>query len=402
MSRVNVTPPKYDVIVCGSGSAGFCAAIAAARCGASVAIVEKYNTPGGILTVLGNNSIDQFNNPFRNDKKMIIEGIGWEFVLRLYRDGFARIPDMNALYREHSQYGVKVNPVAAAKVMDDMLSEAGVKLFYGQPVVDVVTERRSVKSVMIATKDGILELEAKIFIDCTGDGDVAHLAGAVTCSGDSNGVFQPGTIRYYPAVDFQNDDKILNFGDNRNHVKIDVTNSDAITDAEIISRRMLYCEMQKGKQIMAAAPAVAAREGRRIKGLSTMTQEDYMEGKQYPDSVCYTFWFIDIHREGKAAEIQYFKSENTPSIRLSAMISYDFDNLMMAGRCISTDRQTNSAIRVKASCMAMGQAAGSAAALSALDNTLPGLIPIGKVKQTLEDQGAIVPGKCEGKDFLLP
>ena len=323
MLRVNVTPQKYDVIVCGSGSAGFCAAIAAARCGASVAIVEKYNTPGGILTVLGNNSIDQFNNPFRNDKKMIIEGIGWEFVLRLYRDGFARIPDMNALYREHSQYGVKVNPVAAAKVMDDMLSEAGVKLFYGQPVVDVVTERRSVKSVMIATKDGLLELEAKIFIDCTGDGDVAHLAGAVTCSGDSNGVFQPGTIRYYPAVNPQNDDKILNFGDNRNHVKIDVTNSDAITDAEIISRRMLYCEMQKGKQIMAAAPAVAAREGRRIKGLSTMTQEDYMEGKQYPDSVCYTFWFIDIHREGKAAEIQYFKSENATFLKQISYISID-------------------------------------------------------------------------------
>ena len=111
----------YDIIVCGAGSAGFCAAVAAARMGAKTALVEKYNTPGGILTVLGNNSIDQFNNPFIADKKMVITGIGWELVLRLHKEGYARIPDMNAPRENHEQYGVKVNPVAAAKIMDDML-----------------------------------------------------------------------------------------------------------------------------------------------------------------------------------------------------------------------------------------------------------------------------------------
>ena len=71
---------KYNVIVCGAGSAGFCAAVAAARMGMKTALVEKYNTPGGILTVMGNNSIDQFNNPYIPDKKIVIAGIGWEFV----------------------------------------------------------------------------------------------------------------------------------------------------------------------------------------------------------------------------------------------------------------------------------------------------------------------------------
>ena len=98
----------YDIIVCGAGSAGFCAAVAAARMGAKTALVEKYNTPGGILTVLGNNSIDQFNNPFIADKKMVITGIGWELVLRLHKEGYARIPDMNAPRENHVQYGVKV------------------------------------------------------------------------------------------------------------------------------------------------------------------------------------------------------------------------------------------------------------------------------------------------------
>ena len=70
---MNLKHEKFDVVVCGCGSAGFCAAVSAARCGASVAVVEKYNCPGGILTVLGNNSIDQFNNPFKKDKKMIVK-----------------------------------------------------------------------------------------------------------------------------------------------------------------------------------------------------------------------------------------------------------------------------------------------------------------------------------------
>ncbi len=392
---------KYDVIVCGCGSAGFCAAVAAARNGAKTALIEKYFTPGGILTVLGNNSIDQFNNPFKKDKKMVIRGIGWEFVMNLYRDGFARIPDMNAEYKKHSQYGVKVNPVAAAKMMDDMLIEAGVDLYYGQPIVDVVTNQKTVKSVLISTKDGIKSIESSVFIDCTGDGDVAHYANATTDDGDGNGCFQPGTIRYYPAIPGEAKDKILNYGDNRNHVKINVTNSDALTKSEIDSRRLLYDTMLKGKLIMGSAPAVAPREGRRIKGISTMTVDDYLSGKHYDDSICYTYWFVDIHKDGEPSEIVYIKHENTPTVRLSAMISDEFDNLMMAGRCISSDRKTNSAIRVKATCMAMGEAIGTAAAIAIRNNIKTADISIDELKRTLSEGGAIVPGISDGEEFVL-
>lgn len=392
---------KYDVVVCGCGSAGFCAAIAAARNGVKTAVIEKYSTPGGILTVLGNNSIDQFNNPFRKTNKMVIGGIGWEFVLNLYKDGFARIPDMNADYVEHSQYGVKVNPVAAAKVMDDMLINAGVDIYYGQPVVDVITENKTVKSVLISTKDGIKSIESSVFIDCSGDADISHFAGATTYDGDGNGHFQPGTIRYYPAVLPDNNDKVLNFGDNRNHIKINSTNSEDITRSEIEARRLLYAEMLKGKLIMSSAPAVAPREGRRVKGVSMMKVDDYLSGKQYDDSICYTFWFVDIHREGMAAEIRYLKHELTPSVRLSSMISSEFDNLAFAGRCISTDRQTNSAIRVKASCMAMGQAIGTASSMAVKKDINLADVPIDELKYTLSCQGAIVPGISDGNDFVL-
>ena len=76
----------YDIIVCGAGAAGFCAAVAAAGMGMRTALIKKYNTPGGIFTVLGNNFIDRFNSPFRKENKMVIAGIGREFVLRLHKE----------------------------------------------------------------------------------------------------------------------------------------------------------------------------------------------------------------------------------------------------------------------------------------------------------------------------
>ena len=382
---------NYDIIVCGAGCAGFCAAVAAARLGAKTALVEKYNTPGGILTVLGSNSIDQFNNPFIPDRKMVITGIGWEFVLRLHREGYARIPDMNAPRRDHMQYGVKVNPVAAAKVMDDMLLESDVSLYYGQSVVDAETSDGRIESILISTKAGLKRLRAKIFIDCTGDGDLAAFSGAGFAAGNGNGVFQPGTLRYYPAVDA--DDKILNYGDNRNHVKLDVTDSDSITRSEIASRKMIFEQMKKGDRIMAVAPAVAPREGRRIAGLTEMKVEDYCAGRVFEDSVCYSYWFVDIHRDGQPAFIQYITHEKTPTIRLSAMNSRDISNLMMAGRCVSSDRETNSSLRVKASCMAMGQAAGTAAAVAVRYGLDAAKVPADAVREALDQNGAIIPGK---------
>lgn len=382
---------QFDIIVCGGGCAGFCAAVAAARMGARTALVEKYNAPGGILTVLGSCSIDQFNNPFIPDKKMVIEGIGWEFVMRLHREGFARIPDMNAPRQNHEQYGIKVNPVAAAKIMDDMLLESGVRLYYGQSVVHAFREEDRIESILISTRTGLKQLKAQIYIDCTGDGELAAFAGAGFVTGDGNGTLQPGTLRFYPAV--ASEDPILDFGDNRNHVQLDTTDSDSVTRAEITARSMMLEQMKKGDRIMAVAPAVAPREGRRIEGLTKMTAEDYCSGKVFPDSVCYSYWFVDIHRSGAPAHIRYITHENTPTIRLSAMISRDLTNLMMAGRCVSSDREVNSALRVKASCMAMGQAAGTAAAMCVEDDIPIREISPEKLRAVLEKNGAIVPGK---------
>lgn len=144
---------------------------------------------------------------------------------------------------------------------------------------------------------------------------------------------------------------------------------------------------------MAVAPAVAPREGRRIVGLSEMNVDDYCSGKIFEDSICYSYWFVDIHRNDGPAYIKYITHDKTPTVRLSSMISRDFSNLMMEGRNISTDRETNSAIRVKASCMAMGQAAATAAAIAVKDGVDVKNISLEKLKAILDEKGAIIPGK---------
>ena len=349
---------EYDVVVCGLGSAGFTAAVMCGRFGLKCAAVEKYHMPGGVMTVLGNNSIDQFNNPFAIGDKLVITGIGWEFVNRLAAAGGALIPDMNAEYKYHWQYGVKVNPTLAASLMNDMLVEAGVDLYYGQGAVDVVcsdacsdgddciddndgVHSRRIDGVVISTKSGLALLRADNFIDCTGDGDLIAYGGFDYLTGD-DGVVQPGSIH--------GGGKII-------ELACHASDSDKLTLDEIAARRKLA---SAGADSSLCAPAIAPRESRRAVCQVMMNSDDYMNGAVYPDSVAYTFWFIDIHREGEPAVIRYLRSPNTPTIRLGAMLPVGTENLIVAGRCAGSDRETNSAIRVKASCMAMGQAAGAA------------------------------------------
>ncbi len=421
---------EFDVIVAGAGCAGFCAAVQAGRGGLNVALFEHFAMPGGTLTVLGSNSIDQFNNPHRPvGDRQVIAGIGWEFVQELERRGFAEIPDMDAPYRAHWQYGVKVNPIAAAQCMDDFLQEAGVHLFYRQSVVAVETADTPsgirMDAVIVTTKDGLVRHQARFFIDCTGDGDLCAWAGAEYEIGES---LQPVTIRLYPGGSaaqsvLEKADRIWreqvvqspalsnmlcvgNFedflradGDNTNHVcGLNTADSDNRTIVEIQSRRdqvrLLSALRESGApvRVLASAPESAARESRRILGDVYMTGEDYLAKRVYEDAVCYTYWFIDIHRQNQPSEIIYLRDEKTPTIPLGAMRPRGIKNMFVAGRCVSSDRSANSAIRVKASCMAMGQVAG-AAVFQAMRREAGDTrsVDVSELRAYLTEQGAIVP-----------
>ncbi|MFR1479112.1 MAG: FAD-dependent oxidoreductase [Hydrogeniiclostridium mannosilyticum] len=187
---------SYDVLVCGAGCAGFCAAVQAARAGMRTALVEKYGMPGGIMTVLGNQDVAQFNA----HGKMVIEGIGWAFLKELEAQGYAEIPDMSVKGLPHPLYGVRVN-IGGCQADGRLFPARG-----NRPVLQPAGLRRSGGGngrhpdyrVLIASKQGIRRLKGTVAVDCTGDGDVCAWAGApYECGGESETDLQPGTLRYY-------------------------------------------------------------------------------------------------------------------------------------------------------------------------------------------------------------
>lgn len=432
----------YDLIVCGCGVAGFTAAVQGGRAGLRTAVIERQGMPGGVLTVGGNNDIAQF---FAHHKQ-VIRGIGWEYVTRLAAAGYAVIPDKMA-EGPHWIYGVHVNIPAAACLMDTMLTEAGVDLYYGQPVCTVETEPSGqadepthMTAVVVASKEGLRRLSAKVFIDCTGDGDVAVYAGAAFECGEENeadGFLQPGTIRFFmdklsltPAQCGQIDRILRRYeaegrleptdlqsfgiaklmdsrGNNIGHVSgFNGADSDSKTAAEVAGRRsvwrLLDALQDALQQVGVALPepfppietmatTVAMRESRRILCDGYMTMENYVSGYEYPDAVCTSFYPIDLHREGHNGIHQVFLTDGQlPTVPLSALLVKGIDNLLVAGRCASGDRLANSAYRVKASCMAMGQAA-AACGVVALRHGLPlRQAPLAEIRTLLRENDAII------------
>lgn len=423
---------EFDVIVCGCGVAGFCAAIQAARAGCRTAVVERFGMPGGIMTVLGNGDVAQF---FAHHKQ-IIAGIGWEFVTRLADMGYAEIPDMMA-DGPHWIYGVHVNIPAAAHLMDVMLEEAGVRLFYGQTLADAECSiqadgYRHIDSILVTSKTGLQRLRAKMFIDCTGDGDLSVFAGAeYELGGGLDDCFlQPGTVRYYiDKTEISEDDaarvnKILREhekngtlaqgdvlgrriqeiidarGNNMNHVSgFNGADSDSKTACDIEGRAGVFRLMESLRaaglnvSVEAVASETAVRETRRILCDGYITAEDYVAARHYDDSVSTSFYPIDLHRDGKGGIRQVFLTDGqVPEIPLSAMTVRGIDNLYVAGRCASGDRLANSAYRVKASCMAMGQAVGAAASVAIMENNGKSRgCDLNQIKKILRENGAIVP-----------
>ncbi len=424
---------RYDIIVAGGGCAGFTAAIQAARLGAKTLLIERNGMCGGIMTVGGNNEIGQF----WADGKQVIKGIGYELVERLAEIDGAQLPSTIAPGRPHWEYGVKVSIPLAAALIDQMLLEAGVEIAYEQTVCHAETERDDkgsrIKKILITTKSGLQEATAAFYIDATGDGDLSFLAGADYELGekkDGKTILQPGTIRAFLGDKRPTDDEcasvdailqeLIEKGEllptdthlesyrrltslaynNINHIQgFNGADSTDKTRGNIEGRRSvmrLITALRKAgvKPNLNAtiAPETAMRETRRIICDTYITAEDYLTARRYPDSVCTTYYPIDLHQDGANQIKQQFLEEGRiPTIPLSAMTPKGINNLFVAGRCISGDRLAASAYRVKASCMAMGQACGAAAAQAVKNNlTETRAIDIAALRTTLLANGAII------------
>lgn len=420
---------SYDVVVCGAGPAGVIAAIAAAREGASVALVERFGFLGGMATA----GLVMPLSVFIYQNKRVIGGIPWEFIERLEA--------MGGGYIEKPLGNVAFDPELYKLCMQRMVLEAGVTLYMNSYLTGTVvgTEGR-VECVVIENKNGSEVLEAKVFIDCTGDADLAAMAG-VEMQPMNGEPLQPLSTYFILAgvdtsspliaeamhhnkqgvnchclpireylLEHAEELNMPEFGGpwfcttlhegcvavNMTRTAADACDNRDYTAAECRLREDVYRMADvlrnnfaefKNCYVASVATQAGIRETRRIKGVHTMTAEEYMSGYRYEDSISRGAHPIDIHATKGSSQVTHFL-EQAAYVPYRALIANNYPNLLVAGRCLSADRKAFASMRVQASCMGTGQAAGVAAAMCAKVGCSVQSVDIGALVERLKALGA--------------
>lgn len=444
---------EYDVVVCGGGPGGFPAAIAAARLGRRVLLIEKQNHLGGVaasgLGILG--YLD------RNGHR-ILGGIPWEFLERMTERGASRgvvkCPVHNSL--------APIDCEEAKFVAQQMCEEAGVDILLHTWCVSAVMENDRVTGVKVHNKSGGMTVRGKVVVDATGDGDVAASSGAAYEIGDAHGRLQPATLVFrvanvdvdqvlsyveqhpeeialpesytdvYDVSYFRSvpvycfiglpslvkqaiQDKVLTSPrdrfifitsprkgevtiNNSRILGVDSTNAANLSQAELAGRRQVMELMEffhgyvpgfQEAQLIDTADELGLRESRRFKGLYKLSKQDVVSGASFPDGIGKGGYSIDIH-DKDGASITLIGISSPYDIPYGCLVPEKTDGLILSGRCISVDPDAFGSTRVMGTCMAVGEAAGTAAALASQSGIQPREVDRRTLVRQLTLQKAIV------------
>lgn len=416
----------YDVVVVGGGPAGAIAAIQAARLGAQTLLVEKNGVLGGTTTSAAIN----YPGLFHAWGRQVVAGIGWELVCHAVREAHDHLPDFADYHRPPNQLQVRVNPAIYAAVLDEAVLSSGATLLLHTLLAEVVRPNDEWR-LTLCGKEGLHQVRTRVLVDGTGDANAIALAGyervrnqelqpatlsarlsgydLATLDYDQlnqayHGALATGVLR--PTDLAGGEEPVRHFlkdrGQNAIHVPgVDGSTSQGRTEAEIESRKVLmrvytFLRSLPGLERLTidfAASECGIRETYTIRGKKRVTVEDYTSGRRWEDAVCYSFYPIDVHRpSGEGIELRPLVEGTFPTIPRGAMLPLGSSWLLAAGRCIAGDQEANSAYRVQASCMAMGQAAGVMAALASLSGTEVEHLAIPEIHRVLRHHRAVVPG----------
>jgi hypothetical protein len=377
---------EVDVLVVGGGTAGTIAAIQAARAGARTLLVERGAQLGGMTTTGG----VSFPGLFDAWGKQIIAGIGWELVKDCVQLDGGTLPDFTKVPQRHWMNQIHINPFLYALLAEEKCADAGVEIAYYEfpQSIDETADGWQVDCAGFGTQRRVL---CNQIIDCTGGATVVGMLGLPRLREEET---QPGSILF--KLDKPNTpgrpngpgpgtlDSIYIHG-------ADSSNSRTVTAANLKGRRLVLDWVRvKGKPLMHLQPEAAFRESYRIEGETLITVDDYTSGRMFDDAVCNAFYPVDLHTK-TGVKPRQLKPGTVPTIPLRALVPKGGSNILVAGRCVSSDRLANSGLRVQASCMAMGQAAGAAAALAAAGKATPLKVPLQEIREMLTKYGAIVP-----------
>jgi hypothetical protein len=375
-----------DVLVVGGGPAGITAAVQASRAGAGTILIERGSQLGGNTTTGG----VSFPGLFDAWGKQIIAGIGWELVKDVVALDGGTLPDFKKVPDHHWMNQVHVNQFLYILLAEEKCREAGVEIAYHEfpQTITKTDDGWLVECYGFGTRRSV---KCKQIIDCTGGASVVGLLGFPRLREEET---QPGSLLF--MLDKANSPGRPNGPEpgllNAIYVHgADSSTSRTVTEANLTGRKALLDKVrQEKRRLMHMQPEAGFRESYRILGETIITHEDYVSGKHFKDSVCNAFYPVDLHTKD-GVKPKPLKPGTVPTVPLSALIPRGSENIIVAGRCVSSDRLANSGLRVQASCMAMGQAAGAAAALAAFNNTTPMELPIENIKDLLKKYGAIVP-----------
>jgi hypothetical protein len=411
-----------DVLVVGGGSAGHVAAIQAGRMGVKTVLLERNSQLGGTTTTGGVN----FPGLFHAWGKQIIDGVCWELITKSVEIDGGTLPNFKVKPKSHPQHQVWINAQLYSLLAEEACLDAGVSLAYYQ-FPQKVTQTKKGWVVDVVGQGVQYQLHCKQIVDCSGGADVVGLAGFERETSD---VRQPGThVVIFKGFDMDVVNKnaklikekykewekkgLLKKGDtwsgnpfqpirgrgNCNHIfGADSSTAATQTQTNLAGRKCVLRLLKFLKSIPGGEKVTidrmmnetASRETYRIKGETTLTVRDYLGGRKFDDALCYSFYPIDLHDEHGVRPKKL--SPNTfPTIPRGALVPKGAKNMMVAGRCLASDREANSAARVQASCMAMGQAAAVTASLAAKMNMTPMDVPLAEIHKALKEQGAIVP-----------
>jgi hypothetical protein len=420
---------EVDVMVAGGGPAGVAAALAAARSGASVLLVEQRGYLGGMATVAG---VPAFC-PYTDQRKAIIRGIGLE-ILEDMKAGMEE-----EFRRNHADQldWVPIDAEVLKRLLDEKTSAAGVQVLYHTFVGHVLQEDGLIETAVIHNKSGTSAVKAGIYIDATSDADLVWHAGGAFAQGGEEGELQPGTMcfsmgnldrtKFFATVEEHGSDlkhaikkakeegklKVarewagiswLNehaAGFNFGHIfGIDGSKAEDLTRGAVQGRALVHhiagwlrAEVPGFEQafLTQTGEQVGIRETRRIVGDYVLTADDFMECRSFPDDIARNAYFIDIHmaRPDTGMTMVHLPPGESHGIPYRSLLPVGLTNVIVAGKSISTDRATQGSTRVMPNCFAMGEAAGTAAALlSAAGSRATRSVDIGLLQRTLVERGA--------------
>jgi hypothetical protein len=373
---------SVDVLVVGGGTSGTIAAIQAAKAGATTILIERGSVLGGTITSGG----VSFPGLFDAWGKQIIAGIGWDLVKQSVELDGGTLPDFKKTPRRHWQNQIQINPFIYMLLAEEACHKAGVMLlFYEFPIS--VEETMNGWIVDVMGPGSHRQIHCKQIVDCTGS---ATIIGLLHLPRLRENEIQPGSLLFKLGSRYEVGRKQL---DSLYVLNADSSTSTTLSKANMEGRRLLLEKVQKSKnksRLIHMQPEIAFRESYRIVGETMITINDYLSGRLYEDAICYAFYPVDLHTPS-GVKPKNLVHNIVPTIPLSALIPKNSRNLIVAGRCLSSDRLANSGLRVQASCMAMGQVAGATASLAAQMNLTPIKVTLKYIKDLLRKNGAIVP-----------